>query len=68
MDGCREQVGGGFTIVQLDHEDVVLVGKGMVPLVVIFWASEAETSSVDVGVARQTLGRSMVPTAGAEDS
>jgi hypothetical protein len=45
-------VGGGLAVVQLYHEDVVLVGEGEVPPVIVLWDAEAEPAAVDVEVAR----------------
>lgn len=66
VDGRGERVGGGLAVVQLDHGDVVPVGEGAVPRVVVFWASEAEAAPVDVEVEWEALGRRRVPCAGEE--
>lgn len=66
MDGRWEGVGWGLAVVQLHHEDVVLIGESTVPPVVVFWDPEAEPAAVDVEVAWQALRRGGIPRAGVE--
>jgi hypothetical protein len=42
-----EGVGGRFAVVEGDDEDVVLVGEGPVPLVVVTDVADAEAAAVD---------------------
>jgi len=68
VDGCGEGSGGGFGVVEGDDEDVLAIGKGPVPLVVVADVTDAEAAAVDGEEGREGGRGGLVVGFGEEDS
>jgi len=67
VNGCGKGSGRGFRVVESDDEDILAIGKGPVPLIVVADVTDAEAAAVDGEEGRESGRRGLVVGFGEED-